>query len=370
MGGDELRALFREVPSPVGVVTVAIADEAAGLTVDSFVPLSVDPPLVGVALGRHAALHELVRESGAFAISVLASDQEHLAQHFARGVPPIAHWTGIETTAGELGAPLARGRARLGRVPAGARARGGRPHAVRGRGGLRAARAGTRSPRSPAPGVHVIDAVVFDLDGVLLDTEELWDEARREIADERGGRWRPDAQRAMMGMSSPEWSRYMHDVIGVPDPPDRISEEVVERLAELYRRRLPLVDGAIEAVRRIGARWPLGIASSSNRPLIDLFLELTGTQELFRATVSSEEVAHGKPAPDVYLEAVARLEVAPEHCAAIEDSENGMRSASSAGMRVVAIPNRVFPPGAEALSLADVVLGSLDELTPETIERA
>ena len=216
----------------------------------------------------------------------------------------------------------------------------------------------------------MIEAVVFDLDGVLLDTEELWDEARREIAEERGGPWRPDAQQAMMGMSSPEWSRYMHDVIGLPDPPERISEEVVERLAELYRRQLPLIDGAVEAVRRIGARWPLGIASSSNRPLIDLFLELTGTQGLFRATVSSEEVAHGKPAPDVYLEAATRLEVAPERCAAIEDSENGIRSAASAGMRVIAIPNRVFPPGAEALSLPAVVLDSLDELTPEAIEGA
>jgi HAD superfamily hydrolase (TIGR01509 family) len=214
----------------------------------------------------------------------------------------------------------------------------------------------------------VIEAVVLDLDGVLLDTEELWDEARREIAEERGGRWRPDAQRAMMGMSSPEWSRYMHDVIGVPDPPDRISDEVVGRLAELYRRQLPLVDGAVDAIRRIGAHRPLGIASSSNRPLIDLFLELTGTQELFRATVSSEEVANGKPAPDVYLEAAARLDVAPERCAAIEDSENGIRSASSAGMRVIAIPNRVFPPGPEALALAGVVLDSLDELTPETLE--
>jgi HAD superfamily hydrolase (TIGR01509 family) len=216
----------------------------------------------------------------------------------------------------------------------------------------------------------VIEAVVFDLDGVLLDTEELWDEARRQIAEERGGRWRPDAQWAMMGMSSPEWSRYMHDVIGVPDPPDRISEEVVERLAELYRRELPLVDGAIEAVRRIGARWPLGIASSSNRPLIDLFLELTGTSDLFRATVSSEEVAHGKPAPDVYLEAARRLEVGPERCAAIEDSENGIRSAAEAGMCVVAIPNRVFPPSAKAISLADAVVEWLDELTPEVIERA
>ena len=216
----------------------------------------------------------------------------------------------------------------------------------------------------------MIEAVVFDLDGVLLDTEELWDEARRQIAEERGGRWRPDAQRAMMGMSSPEWSRYMYDVIGVPDPPERISEEVVERLAELYRRELPLVDGAIEAVRRIGARWPLGIASSSNRPLIDLFLELTRTRELFRATVSSEEVARGKPAPDVYLEAARRLRVEPERCAAIEDSENGIRSAAAAGMYVAAIPNRAFRPGEEARSLADVVLGSVAELTPEAIERA
>jgi HAD superfamily hydrolase (TIGR01509 family) len=216
----------------------------------------------------------------------------------------------------------------------------------------------------------MIEAVVFDLDGVLLDTEELWDEARQEIAEERGGRWRPDAQKAMMGMSSPEWSRYMHDVIGVPDPPGQISDEVVERLEELYRRELPLIDGAVEAVRRIGARWPLAIASSSNRPLIDLFLELTGTEELFRATVSSEEVASGKPAPDVYLEAAARLGVGPERCAAIEDSENGIRSASAAGMLVVAIPNRVFPPGREALALADVVLESLDELTPDAISGA
>jgi len=216
----------------------------------------------------------------------------------------------------------------------------------------------------------VIEAVVFDLDGVLLDTEELWDEARQEIAGERGGRWRPDAQRAMMGMSSPEWSRYMHDVVGVPDPPRQISDEVVQRLAELYRRQLPLIDGAVEAVRRIGARWPLAIASSSNRPLIDLFLELTGTEELFRATVSSEEVANGKPAPDVYLEAAARLRVEPERCAAIEDSENGIRSASAAGLLVVAIPNRVFQPGPEALALADAVLESLDELTPDAVSGA
>ena len=214
----------------------------------------------------------------------------------------------------------------------------------------------------------MIEAVVFDLDGVLLDTEEIWDEARRQIADERGGRWREDAQRAMMGMSSPEWSRYMHEEVGVPDPPEQITAEVVRRLEELYRKRLPLIPGALDAVRRLAAHRPLAIASSSNRPLIDLFLELTGTAGLFRATVSSEEVERGKPAPDVYLEAARRLEVDPTRCAAIEDSENGIRSAAAAGMKVIAIPNSVFPPSDEALSLAAVVVASLEELQPALVE--
>jgi HAD superfamily hydrolase (TIGR01509 family) len=215
----------------------------------------------------------------------------------------------------------------------------------------------------------VIEAVVFDLDGVLLDTEELWDEARRQLAEERGARWPDDAQRAMMGMSSPEWSRYMHEVTALPEPPEQVSAEVVRRLEAPYRERLPLVPGALEAVRRIGANWPLGIASSSNRPLIELFLELTGTHDLFRATVSSEEVERGKPAPDVYLEVAGRVGVDPASCAAIEDSENGIRSASAAGLRVAAIPNRVYPPSKVALSLAGAVLDSLDELTPGAIER-
>ena len=216
----------------------------------------------------------------------------------------------------------------------------------------------------------MIEAVVFDLDGVLLDTEELWNEARRQITEKRGGRWREDAQGAMMGMSSPEWSRYMHDVLGLQNPPEEISAEVVARLESLYRERLPLVPGALEAVRRIGERWPLAIASSSNRPLIDLFLDLTDTSGLFRATVSSEEVPRGKPAPDVYLEAARRLGVEATSCAAIEDSENGIRSAVAAGMGMIAIPNHVFPPSHEALSLANVVLRSLDELTPGVVDGA
>jgi HAD superfamily hydrolase (TIGR01509 family) len=214
----------------------------------------------------------------------------------------------------------------------------------------------------------VIEAVIFDLDGVLLDSEQLWDQAREELARERGGRWHANAQRDMMGMSSPEWSRYMRDVIGLSGAPEEISREVVERLAKLYHEHLPVVPGAREAVERLAARWPLGLASSSNRELIDLALELLGVKHLFKATVSSEEVARGKPAPDVYLEAAQRLGVDPTHAAAIEDSENGIRAAKAAGMRVIAIPNRHFPPPDEALAQADVVLDSLAELTPETID--
>jgi HAD superfamily hydrolase (TIGR01509 family) len=214
----------------------------------------------------------------------------------------------------------------------------------------------------------VIQAVVFDLDGVLVDSEHVWDEARKELAAERGGRWHDQASRDMMGMSSLEWSRYMHDIIGLEDPPEEISAEVVRRLEEIYRRELPLVDGAIEAVERLAARWPLGLASSSNRELIDLVLELSGLAQYFCVTVSSEEVAHGKPAPDVYLETARRLGVAPEGCAAIEDSENGIKSAKGAGMRVLAIPNPQFPPAEDALALADDVLDSIRELTPERVE--
>jgi len=214
----------------------------------------------------------------------------------------------------------------------------------------------------------VIDGVVFDLDGLLLDSEQVWDAAREELARERGGHWHDRAQRDMMGMSSQEWSRYMHDVVGLPDPPEEISAEVVHRLERLYREHLPVIPGARESVERLAERWPLALASSSNRELIDLALELMGIAHLFQATVSSEEVGRGKPAPDVYLEAARRLDVDPTRAAAIEDSHNGIRAAKAAGMRVIAIPNEHFPPDEEALAQADVVLNSLAELTAEAVQ--
>jgi HAD superfamily hydrolase (TIGR01509 family) len=212
-------------------------------------------------------------------------------------------------------------------------------------------------------------AVVFDLDGVLVESEKVWAEVRERLVGERGGTWRPEATRTMQGMSSPEWSGYMATELGVPMRPDAISDEVVARVAKRYRAGLPLLPGAVAAVRGLAGRWPLALASSANRPLIDLVLELAGLADAFSGTVSSEEVARGKPAPDVYLEAAARLGADPRRCAAVEDSTNGIRSALAAGMRVIAVPNRGYPPPAEVLGAAHLVLPGLEALTPEVVER-
>ena len=209
----------------------------------------------------------------------------------------------------------------------------------------------------------MIEAVVFDLDGVLLASEEVWDAVRERYVRERGGRYDEQVQRAMMGMSAPEWSAFLRDEARVPDEPAAINRDVVARMLEAYRRELPLPPGAEEAVRRVAAAFPLALASSSNREVFEAVLELAGLAGCFQATVSSEEVERGKPAPDVYLEAARRLDVAPERCSAVEDSHAGIRSAKTAGMRVVAIPNASYPPDEEALALADAVVGSLDELT-------
>ena len=210
---------------------------------------------------------------------------------------------------------------------------------------------------------------MFDQDGVLVDSEGAWDAARRAIVAENGGHWKAEATRAMMGMSAPEWSRYLHDSLGVALSPSEISDRVVARLLAGYSSSLPLIPGAVEAVRRVAARWPVGLASSANREVIDAVLAASGLAGVFGATVSGEEVAHGKPAPDIYFEAARRLDVDPARSAAVEDSTNGLRAAAAAGMKVIALPNREFPPSADALALSSVVLDSLDRLSPELLER-
>jgi HAD superfamily hydrolase (TIGR01509 family) len=215
-----------------------------------------------------------------------------------------------------------------------------------------------------------IDAVIFDLDGVLIDSEQVWDAARRHVAKENDGHWGADATREMIGMSSVEWSRYMHETLDVALTPEEISEAVVARMRDLYAQHLPLIAGARDAVIRLAGAFRLGLASSANRPVIELVLKLAQITSLFAAIVSSEEVARGKPAPDVYLEAARRLGVPPGRCAAVEDSSNGLRSAAAARMTVIAVPNREFPPDEEALAQASAVLDSLTELTPARVREA
>ena len=202
--------------------------------------------------------------------------------------------------------------------------------------------------------MSAVEAVVFDLDGVLVDSDHIWHEVREGLARERGGRWTDRSEADMMGMSSTEWSRYLHEVVGLAETPRELNDEVVQRMLDRYARELPLIDGAADAVRRLHGSFRL-------------VLDAAVLADLFEVTVSSEEVARGKPAPDVFLEAARRLEVPPERCSAIEDSANGIRAAHAAGMRVIAIPNRRYPPAADALDLADAALASITELSPEVV---
>ena len=213
----------------------------------------------------------------------------------------------------------------------------------------------------------MVSAVVFDLDGVIVDSEQVWDEVREAYAKQAGGVYPETATREMMGMSSVEWSRYMAETLRVPGTPEEINAAVVERMLARYGEAPPLIPGAVDAVRRVAARWPLGIASSSNPELIEVVVRTAGLGDVFRVAVSSQEVPRGKPAPDVYLEAARRLGVDAARCGAVEDSHNGIRSAKAAGMWVVAVPNPHFPPDEEAMALADVVLGATAELQVEHV---
>ena len=212
-----------------------------------------------------------------------------------------------------------------------------------------------------------VRAVVFDLDGVLVDSEELWDVIRRDVVAEAGRPWPTGATRAMQGMSTAEWSAFLTGTIGVPVAPEQVAATVIDRMAAEYETRLPLLPGAVEVVERLGRRWPLGLASSSPRRLIDTVLDSAGLAQRFQVSVSTEQVQAGKPSPAVYQTVVQQLGVDPSHAIAIEDSSNGLRSAATAGLGVLAVPNASFPPAEEALALADVVVDSLDAITVELV---
>ena len=211
-------------------------------------------------------------------------------------------------------------------------------------------------------------AIVFDLDGVLVDSEQGWDEVRQAVVAERGGRWRAEATRAMQGMSTPEWSAYLVKSLGAAGPPEEVARAAIEAMADRYRVHVPLLPGAVEAVTRLAERWPLGVASSSPPDLIRVVLKAAEVADRFGAVVSSEEVPRGKPAPDVYLAAAAKLDADATRCVAIEDSANGLRAAAAAGMTVVAVPNPHFPPPEDALAVAAAAVPTPAALTVELID--
>lgn len=213
----------------------------------------------------------------------------------------------------------------------------------------------------------MVDAVIFDLDGVLIDSEPVWEQVRRAYVADHGGRWRDDTQRRLMGMSTGEWAHYLSDELGVDRPADRVAAEVVDEMAARYRAHVPLISGADRTVRALAAQWPLGLASSSPPRLIEAALAATGLTDAFRVTLSTERVARGKPAPDVYLTVAERLGVAAADCAAIEDSSNGVRSAAAAGMRVVAVPHGTYPLDPDAERLAVLVVPAIGELTAPVV---
>ncbi len=213
----------------------------------------------------------------------------------------------------------------------------------------------------------MIEAVVFDLDGVLVDSEPVWEQVRRGLVAERGGHWAADAQRKIMGMSTPEWARYLSEDLGVGLPPDQVATLVIDRMVARYREHVPFMDGAVDAVRRFAARWPLGLASSSPPRLIETVLQSAGLRSTFKVVMSTEQVAHGKPAPDIYLAVTTELGCPPPDCAAVEDSSNGLRSAAAAGLRVIAIPQPRYPPDPDALAQASLVRPSLADLTTDAV---
>jgi HAD superfamily hydrolase (TIGR01509 family) len=208
-----------------------------------------------------------------------------------------------------------------------------------------------------------IGAVIFDLDGVLVDSEIWWDEVRSAFARGHGRTWTTDDRTAVMGANSRGWSATMQERLGLDMPDAEIERAVVDGVVDRYRREgAPLIEGAVEAVRRIAADVPVAVASSAHPDVIDEALRATGLDLLFSVVVSSDEVAHGKPAPDVYLEAARRLGLDPTTCLVVEDSRNGVLAAKAAGMTVVLVPNASVPPPSGTAGLADLVLDRLSEL--------
>jgi HAD superfamily hydrolase (TIGR01509 family) len=214
----------------------------------------------------------------------------------------------------------------------------------------------------------MLQAVIFDMDGLLVDSEPCWDAARKAWAAERGVDWGPDDHRACMGVSTLAWAEYMIGRLALDLAPEEVIARVVGRMRDIYSRGIPYKPGAVEAVARAAAVGPVGLASGSEKSLIAMMLADAPMAGKFAAVVCTDDMPAGKPAPDVYLECARQLRVDPARCVCLEDSGAGIESGKAAGMKVVAVPDSRFPPRPEALALADVVLTSLEEFDPSAAD--
>jgi HAD superfamily hydrolase (TIGR01509 family) len=217
---------------------------------------------------------------------------------------------------------------------------------------------------SPVVPLPLPGAVIFDLDGVIVDSEIWWHEVRVAWARARGLEWDAADSAAVMGANSAGWARIMRQRKALAEAAEpAILRAVVDGVVGRYAAEgAPRIEGAVEAVRAIAAAWPVAVASSAHREVIDAALAASGLAPLIGVVVSSDEVPHGKPAPDVYLAAAARLGLAPRDCLVVEDSINGVRAARAAGMPVVLVPNASVPPAPGAAELATLVLPRLTDL--------
>jgi HAD superfamily hydrolase (TIGR01509 family) len=222
--------------------------------------------------------------------------------------------------------------------------------------------------------MSLITTVVFDMDGILIDSEVLWRQVREEFAADNGLVWSAEDQESTMGCNTRMWSRIMVDRLqlqtrlGMDDA--AIATEIKARLLCKYEQHLPERAGAVAAVHRIAARYKVALASGSPNELATFVMKATGLDKVFLAATYGDDVVHGKPAPDIYLDVLAKIGVAPEHAVGIEDSGNGIRSLKAARMGIVAAPGPEFPLGEEVLALADVRIHEMSELSLELIEQA
>lgn len=196
--------------------------------------------------------------------------------------------------------------------------------------------------------------VVFDLDGVLVLSEHLWEAAWIDYSARHRYAWTADDTRRCQGMSVPEWAAHLGTCTS--SDPARAADEVIGDVAAAYRAgEVPLIDGALELVAAMAARVPVGLASSAPRAIIDTVMDTMGLGPYFSASVSSAEVDRGKPSPDVYLEAARRLGIDPNRSVAVEDSSNGIRAAAAAGLAVIAIAHEAYPIAPDAIALTVAV---------------